>query len=280
MSPLHRLLVAAFLIAPVQAGEKPVAAVPPGWKLVWSDEFEVDGPPDPMKWESEQGFMRNRELQWYRAANSRCEGGMLVIEARRERVANPGFRAGSESWKTHRPSAEFTSGSLITRPEIEFQYGRYEVRAKIPVAPGLWPAIWTTGRDGRWPSAGEVDLMEYYRGDILANFVQADKRSRALWNSSHHALESFGGDDWAAEFHVWVMEWSEDRIDLSVDGRLLNSHDLTRSFNRNQPGVNPFRAPHRLRLNLALGGQGGDPSATSFPRRFLVDYVRYFRKAE
>lgn len=253
---------------------------PAGWKLVWAEEFDKDGPPDPERWQHERGFERNHELQWYQPQNSFCKDGVLVIEARRERMPNPWFKKGSSSWKTQREHADYTSGSIISRREIEFQYGRYEIRARIPVAAGMWPAIWTTGRDGHWPAGGEIDIMEYYRGMILANFVQADKQGRPDWNASEHAIGKFGGPGWSKEFHVWAMEWSEDRIDLFLDGELLNSHDLTNSFNGNQPGVNPFRAPHRFRLNLAVGGQGGDPAAAEFPQRYEVDYVRYFRKSE
>ena len=57
------------------------------WKLVWSDEFNTDGPPDPQVWDFESGFERNRELQWYQKENVVCRDGSLVFEARRERRA-------------------------------------------------------------------------------------------------------------------------------------------------------------------------------------------------
>ncbi|MCU0794333.1 MAG: glycoside hydrolase family 16 protein [Akkermansiaceae bacterium] len=279
MKRISWITALALITGTALAAETAEVAVPKGWKLVWAEEFDQDGPPDPERWQHEKGFERNHELQWYQAGNSVCKDGLLVIEARRERLPNPWFKPGSSSWKTQRKFAEYTSGSIISRPEIPFQYGRYEIRARIPVAPGMWPAIWTTGRDGHWPACGEIDIMEYYRGMILANFVQADERGRDDWNASQHPIGTFGGPEWSKEFHVWAMEWSEDRIDLFLNGKLLNSHDLTKSFNGNQPGVNPFRAPHRFRLNLAVGGQGGDPAKAEFPQRYEVDYVRYFQKA-
>jgi beta-glucanase (GH16 family) len=72
------------------------------YRLVWADEFNVDGPPDPQNWTYERGFVRNEELQWYTSANARCEGGLLVIEARRERIENPRYDQDSRDWKRQR----------------------------------------------------------------------------------------------------------------------------------------------------------------------------------
>src|SRR6188474_2015603 len=72
---------------------RPVTTVEavPGFELVWNDEFDTDGPPDPKKWNFERGFQRNNELQWYQPQNATCKGGLLVIEGRKERVANPEY---------------------------------------------------------------------------------------------------------------------------------------------------------------------------------------------
>jgi len=51
------------------------------WKLVWHDEFDTNGPPDPANWNYEHGFVRNKELQWYQLENAFCTNGLLVIEA-------------------------------------------------------------------------------------------------------------------------------------------------------------------------------------------------------
>ena len=140
-----------------------------GYKLVWADEFNVEGPPDPNVWSFEHGFKRNDELQWYQEDNATCRDGMLVIEARRERVRNTNYQEGHKDWRRNRPFAYYTSSCIHTRGKRSWKYGRFVMRAKIDVRPGLWPAFWTLGTARPWPGCGEIDVMEYYDGKLLAN---------------------------------------------------------------------------------------------------------------
>ena len=252
----------------------------PGYELVWSDEFDRDGRPDPERWTYERGFVRNEELQWYRPENARCEGGSLIIEGRRERVPNPRFDPGNRDWRRARPHAEYTSACLTTRGLHAWRYGRFEMRARIDPRPGLWPAFWTLGVDGRWPGTGEIDVMESYRGKLLANVAWAgERRWEAEWDAVEKDLSEIGGPDWAERFHVWRLDWDEQRISISVDGQVLNTTNLDETLNRDGSGTNPLRQPHYLLLNLAIGGtQGGDPSGTDFPARLEVDYVRVYQR--
>jgi len=86
-----------------------------GFKLVWNDDFNIEGKPDSLSWRYEKGFVRNNELQWYREENATCKGGVLLIEGKSEKVKNPGFKAGSNNWRSSREYAEYTSASIQTR---------------------------------------------------------------------------------------------------------------------------------------------------------------------
>ena len=261
-----------------QLADKPPSY--PGYALVWADEFDRDGAPQPANWTYERGFVRNQELQWYRPENSAVAGGMLVIEARRERVPNPDFDAASSEWRRRREAAEYTSASLLTRGLHSWRYGRFEMRGRIDTRAGLWPAFWTLGVTGSWPHNGEIDIMEYYRGMLLANVAWGGaKRSQPIWADTRTPLASLGPPDWPSRLHDWRMDWDERQIVLSVDGRVLNTVDLTRTVNEDGTGVNPFHQPHYILINLAVGGtNGGDPTATMFPAKLEVDYVRVYQK--
>ncbi|MEO6734501.1 MAG: glycoside hydrolase family 16 protein [Ferruginibacter sp.] len=251
-----------------------------GYKLVWSDEFDKTGAPDTSNWRFEKGFMRNNELQWYQPENASCENGMLLIEARKENKPNPNYQAGSSDWKKNRENINYTASSINTSGKHSWQYGRFMMRARIDISPGLLPAWWTLGISGQWPSNGEIDIMEYYRSQLLFNIACGTKAPyKAEWFSNTISTDSLGGKQWAAQFHTWRMDWDENAIALYLDDRLMNKVELSKLFNKDGSGINSFKQPHYMLLNLAIGGQnGGDPSNTQFPNRFEVDYVRVYQK--
>lgn len=257
-----------------------------GWRLVWHDEFDGTGAVDSTRWKSEYGFVRNHELQWYQPQNAYRLNGILILEGRQDTIANPRYQSDSRDWRTQRPEAHYSSASINTRGCYEFQYGRLEVRARIPAVSGAWPAIWTLGCRMSWPSCGELDLMEYYqidgRAHVLANGAWGDDWNRAVWQSKAVPMEHFTERDaqWAEKFHVWRMDWTEDSIVMSLDGERLNVLDLRRTTNgKAGQGQNPFRQPHYILLDLAIGGDhGGEPINEAFPLRYEVDYVRVYQR--
>jgi len=226
------------------------------WQLVWSDEFN-EPYINASNWGFEKGFVRNKEAQYYtvnRSENARIENGHLVIEARRESYE----------------SANYTSASLTTNNKLSWQYGRFEIYAKIPTPTGSWPAWWILGVDDKtdpWPKCGEIDMMEFYRDILLENIMDSEQK----WTSSRDPLPS-GFED---SFHSWVMEWDSDTITLSRDGVVKVKYDVNSATVGN---YNPFRQPFYMIMNLAIGGtNGGDPSKTTFPLDYSVDYVRVYQ---
>ena len=248
------------------------------YQLVWQDEFDVDGAPNPDNWAFEEGFARNREDQWYQPENAVCQDGFLIIEARKERKPNPNYQPDSDDWTKNRKFSEYTSSSLMTRGLHSWQYGRFEMRAKIDTSPGMWPAFWTLGEKGFWPVCGEIDIMEYYRGMILANAAWAGPEGETTWDDLKKPVESFNSPNWADQFHTWRMDWDETAIKLYVDDQLLNTIELEKTVNQRGEIENPMKQPHYVIINLAVGGtNGGDPSSTEFPRKYIIDYVRVYQ---
>jgi len=261
------------------------AAELPGWKLVWSDEFDRAGRPDPAKWTYEEGFIRNRELQFYtanRSENARVEDGCLVIEARKERLPNPAYQpdAPERRWAARREFAEYTSASLTTRGLAAWTYGRFEARAKVPSGRGTWPAFWTLGTNIReigWPTCGELDILEYV--GHAPGVVHANVHTRGFNHTRGNGRgASTRVPDAETAFHVYAVEWTPRALAFSVDGKEY----FTCSNDGSGVDSWPFDAPQYLILNLAIGGAWGGQQGVDdaiFPQRYLIDYVRVYQRA-
>jgi beta-glucanase (GH16 family) len=239
------------------------------WRLVWSDEFETPGSPDPSKWGYEEGFLRNAEAQHYtkaRRENARIENGFLVIEARKERFGD---------------SAKYTSASLITEGKAEWKYGRIEVRAKLPTGRGTWPAIWMLGRNLHevdWPKCGEIDIMENvgFDPDIIHTNIHTESYNHSIGTNKGSKITVPRPH---ASLHVFALEWFEDRLDVFVD----DTKYFTFTNEKTGAGTWPFDQPFFLILNIAIGGSWGGQKGIDdsiFPQRMEVDYVRVYEAAK
>ncbi len=251
------------------------------WQLVWSDEFDKPGLPDPAKWTYEEGFVRNNEAQFYtraRKENARVEDGNLVIEARRDQFPNPAYRADApKDSRRAKQFADYTSASVTTRGITNWTYGRIEVRAKIPGGRGMWPAIWMLGqRPGAgWPACGEIDIMEFVGHDTntIHGTVHTGKYNHMKKTQKGAKVTVPSPEN---DFHVYAIEWTPEKIDFLVDGKKYHA------FANEHSGVDawPFDAPHYLILNTAVGGAWGGQKGideTIFPTKFLIDFVRVYQ---
>jgi licheninase len=245
-----------------------------GWKFVWGDEFDGTQIDYANKWNVEiagNGF-GNNEAQYYTASprNLRIENGKLIIQAHRETFTGPdGF------------TRNYTSGKLMSK-RPGFLYGRFEIRAKLPRGRGTWPAIWmlpdqSTFSSQYWPDNGEIDIMEHVGFDerrIHASIHTKSFNHRIRTQVTRSIVVPTAVDS----FHVYALEWSEDKLDIFVDNTKYFTFERG---NLNWEGY-PFTHRFHLILNLAIGGdwgglQGIDDSA--FPMQMEVDYVRIYRKA-
>ncbi|MFN3562124.1 MAG: family 16 glycosylhydrolase [Chloroherpetonaceae bacterium] len=245
-----------------------------GWKFVWGDEFDGTQLDYANKWNVEiagSGF-GNNEAQYYtaRQQNLRIEDGKLIIQAHRETFTGPDG-----------VTRNYTSGKLMSK-RPGFLYGRFEIRAKLPRGRGTWPAIWMlpdqqTFGTQYWPDNGEIDIMEHVgfdEGRIHASVHTRDFNHR----QNNHPTASYLLPSVTQQFHVYAIEWSENKIDFFVDNMKYFTYERN---NQNWTGY-PFIKPFHLIVNLAIGGtwggaQGIDDSA--FPMQMEVDYVRVYRKA-
>ena len=266
-----------LLLAPVSAcasdspaGSTPPPAsatsAPPGWTLVFSDEFDTPGALDPAKWAYEIGYIRNDEKQSYtsRSENVRAEGGNLVIEGRKEAYQGYGY----------------TSARVDTLGRFEFLYGRVEVRAKLPT--------------GQRHVAGHLDARDEHRpgraGPPAARSTSwrtsASTRSASTAastppptttrSSTQKTANVTVANPWE-DFHVYAMEWYADHVDVFVDGQKY----FTFRTRARAPAPGPSTSRSTCSINLAIGGSWGGQKGiddSRFPHRYLVDYVRIYKQ--
>lgn len=235
------------------------------WELVWSDEFEYTGPPAAENWAYETGYIRNRELQQYTSdpENVRVEDGLCLIRALLEE--------GEDS---------ITSASIHTLGKRDFLYGRIEVRAKIPSALGSWPAIWMLGTnigEVGWPACGEIDIMEHvgYDPKLIHANIHTGAYNHSIGTNKGNRMEL--QDPWA-DFHLYALEWFEDRMDFFLDDSLYFTFENDRTGNSD---TWPFDRPQYLLINLAYGGSWGGNQGVdtrALPLQYEIDFVRYYKK--
>ncbi len=308
---LIRILPLLFVFACSQVNFR----YPASDELVWSEEFNTDGKPDEKIWDYDADYLRNHEAQCYtteREENVRVSGGHLVLEARKENYKCPIPGVNQKIFP-------YTSGAIRTRkrnagPVLkDMSFGRYEIRAKIPVTRGIWPAIWIVGiAPGlHWPQAGEIDIME------LVGFEHAEGLHRihstlhkdpdgAPWPLPNRSI--FMGhvldfqENLDEDFHVFRLDWSPTKLEFFVDGKRVNQRlvgnqiKVKNGFSKSEINAQtPKDWPYERKipgqqffmiLNLAVGGDWGgkkgidDSQFERGPVEMLVDYVRVYRLPE
>ncbi|QPQ54975.1 glycoside hydrolase family 16 protein [Allosphingosinicella flava] len=246
------------------------------YTLEWSDEFHGRDAPDPRIWTYDTEFNRtgwhNDERQYYardRRKNARIDKSRLIIEAHREDLAPQDY----DDWN----GQPYSSARLTTRGRRHFQYGYFEVRAKLPCTVGTWPAIWLlpVEQDKGWPDDGEIDIAEHVGFDPGRVHHTLHTATMNHLRGTQRSAQSMVPDA-CRRFRRYQLLWTPDRIQMGVDDRI--TFRLSKSAAREWP----FDKPYYLILNLAVGGSWGGREGiadVAFPARMEVDYVRYYRPA-
>jgi beta-glucanase (GH16 family) len=241
------------------------------WQLVWSDEFQGES----LSAENWTAFVAdagrfNDEWQRYTDSyqNAYLENGCLVIKA-------------IHQGDVHGPD-QYSSARIHTAQKKTWKYGKIAARIQLPYGEGIWPAFWMLGAnidenggDTPWPQSGEIDILELYGskddGVVEANIHYADKSdSHAMMKAPSFKLEQ---GKFADNFHVFELEWNENRIAWLVDGEEYASAEISADE------FSEFRKKFFILLNVAVGGTyAGRPDSTSpFPQYMYIDWVRVYQ---
>jgi beta-glucanase (GH16 family) len=264
----NRLIILAVIIVSAGAacGGKNTSPSPSPLPTTtaWSDEFDGadNSLPDSSKWTYDLGHNNgwgNQELETYTnlPENVHLDGqGHLVIHV----ASTP---------------AGYTSARLKTQGTFAVQYGRIEVRAKLPFGQGLWPAFWLLGTNITsvgWPQCGEIDIMEAIGREPSTNHGTVHGPGYSGGSGITAAYTLSGGQKFSEDFHVFAIQWAAQTVTFSVDGNAYAT--VTPAALRGAPWV--FDRQFFLLLNVAVGGTfPGNPDATTqFPQEMIVDYVR------
>jgi beta-glucanase (GH16 family) len=240
-------------------------------KLIWSDEFNYTGQPDSTKWNYDLGDgcpdlcgWGNSESQFYTndSKNVRVENDRLIIEAHQDSIGNKSY----------------TSTRIKSKFKGDWLYGRIEVKAKLPRGRGTWPAIWMLSTDwkyGGWPASGEIDIMEHVGFDpgVVHGTIHTETYNHGKKTQKEGKIDVIDAQD---DFHVYAIDWLENRIDFYVDENLY--HSVSKGENDTFKEW-PFDQRFHLIMNIAVGGGWGGAQGiddTIWPQKMEVDYVRVY----
>jgi beta-glucanase (GH16 family) len=248
------------------------------YQLVWSDEFDYNGLPDPTKWdydtEGNEAKWGNNEAEYYtkaRIENAKVENGVLSIVARKENYENQ----------------KYTSARIFTK--ADWKYGKFEVMAKLPAGRGSWAAIWMmpegwSFNDGGWPDVGEFDIMEHVGSDL--GVIHASAHSKDYqWQNGTQKTNTAQVSNVTDKFHLYSWEWTPEVVKAYVDNQLF--------FEYKNEGLGetkwPYNKAFHLLLNVAIGGAWGSVKVeendvvkgvddSAFPQAMEIEYVRVYQK--
>jgi beta-glucanase (GH16 family) len=248
--------------------------------LVWSDEFDTNGAINSTKWYHQTklpagGSWFNNEVQHYTnlVTNSFVNTGFLNIVAKKEAFTDQGF------------TKQYTSARLNSK--FAFKYGRVDIRAKVPIDAGSWPALWMLPKNinepggffqptygtVNWPTSGEIDIMEHgifpdKPINYIASAIHTASSSGNTVNKGGTLVKNLGTD-----FHIYTVNFSPNQLTFLVDGVAYYTYN---------PAVKdkttwPFDTEQYILLNTAMGGIAGAIPSNFAQCTMEIDYVRVYQ---
>lgn len=241
------------------------------YELVWGDDFDYEGAPDINKWTFEVGNHQwpNNELQAYtnKIENAYVKNGKLTICSLNKKDGE----------------RKFTSAKINTSKSACLQYGYFEVKAKFPVGPGSWPAIWLmpVDKSDHWPACGEIDLAEHIgrKPESVLFSLHSKRHNHQRHDTVQYTTSVKFDKNFFDDFHIFSMEWTKDYVEYFIDGKSYCRYNKNDDLEEQGYDSWPFDKPYYLILNTAVGGGLGGPIDISYlPYKFEIEYVHIYQK--
>jgi len=224
---------------------------PPGYQLVWADEFD-GGQLDTNKWD-----FRTDSKMWstQKRENVSVRDGHLILAVKKE-------EAGGK---------HYTGAGIISKPA--FKYGYYESRFKVPPGAGWHTSFWMmkhngSGGTGPTVSAQELDVCENDSVNLKDYGVNVHKWSPAPHVAMGH--KSVTTPDLSADYHLFGCEFTPKTVNYFFDGRLVQTVTVTNFAHSDQ----------HIWLTTIASNLGGTKAVddAKLPATAEFDYVRFYEK--
>lgn len=233
------------------------------WQLVWEDSFSREGFIDTATWSKIPRGLSD----WnnYMSSFDSCyavENDNLILY-------------GIKNTAQTQDTAPYLTGGLYTKGKKTFAEGKIEIRAKLGSATGAWPAIWMLPEDAKWPTGGEIDIMEHLNSDTIVYQTTHSHYSHTLGikdNPKNGATASIDPND----YNIYGVELSPDSLVFSVNRQRIFAYPRIET---DQPGQYPFDRPFYLLIDMQLGGNWvGKVNPEDLPVKMEIDWVRFYKK--
>ncbi len=275
------------------------------WVLVFEDDFD-DSDLDYSIWSNcyphGRNLFCNNEVQYYSDGdNIVINDGVLELIGKEESVYertvdwmgdNDNLVCNGSVVGTNKQWFDYTSGMIHSKQD--FQYGKFEIRCKIPSIGFTWPAFWLFG-----DCKQEIDIFEFMSENTNPYFA-----NRNMDFSYHRKDNCDTGEkllcstdirwpswttDMSLAFHTYSVEWDEHMLVWRIDGNEIKTvyrwhtilgQDMLKC-GQIVPGsyvedkIFPLgNVPMNIVANFAIKE---NPTAT-FPDAFEIDYIRVYQK--
>ena len=172
-------------------------------------------------------------------------------------------------------TAKFLTGGLYTKNKITLRYGKVVIKARLQAAQGVWPAIWLLPETGKWPDAGEIDIMEHLNHDKFVYQTVHTYYTHVL-NNKQNPPHSAKAKIKTGQYNIYAVEILPDKIIFSVNGKRTHIYP---KIETTSPKQYPFGTPYYILIDMQIEGAWvGKASVQELPAKMEIDWIKIYER--